>query len=249
MSGHSKWHNIQHRKGRQDAARGKIFTKVTKEIMLAAKAGGGDPTGNNRLKSAIDAAKAVNLPKDKIETAIKKGTGELAADAIEEVMYEGYGPGGVAILVDAATDNKNRTVAEVRHILSKNGGSMGASGCVAWMFDKKGVFAFSKDAHSDEELLEIGLEAGAEDIVDDGETWQVQCAPEDFSAVQEAFVGAGIEPEESEITMIPQNTVAVDKATGLKLLKLYDALDENDDVQNVYANFDLPDELLAEMEE
>lgn len=249
MSGHSKWHNIQHRKGRQDAARGKVFTKVTKEIMLAAKDGGGDPLGNNRLKSALEAAKAVNLPKDKIETAIKKGTGELAAEVIDEITYEGYGPGGVALLIDAATDNKNRTVAEVRHILSKGGGSMGASGCVAWMFDKKGVFSFPKDAYSDEELLEIGLEAGAEDIVDEDDTWQVQCAVEDFGAVRDAFVAAGKEPEESEITMIPQNTVAVDKSTGLKLLKLYEALDDNEDVQNVYANFDLPDELLAEMED
>lgn len=249
MSGHSKWHNIQHRKGRQDAARGKVFTKVTKEIMLAAKAGGGDPLGNNRLKSALEAAKSVNLPKDKIETAVKKGTGELASEAIDEIMYEGYGPGGVAILIDAATDNKNRTVAEVRHILSKGGGSMGASGCVAWMFDKKGVFSFSKENATDEELLEIGLEAGAEDIVDEDDTWQVQCAVEDFGSVRDAFTAAGKEPEESEITMIPQNMVAVDKSTGLKLLKLYDALDDNEDVQNVYANFDLPEELLAEMED
>jgi YebC/PmpR family DNA-binding regulatory protein len=164
-------------------------------------------------------------------------------------MYEGYGPGGVAILIDAATDNKNRTVAEVRHILSKGGGSMGASGCVAWMFDKKGVLSFPKDAYSDEQLLEIGLEAGAEDIVDEDDTWQVQCAVEDFSAVRDAFAAAGIEPAESEITMIPQNTVPVDRETGLKLLRLYDALDDNDDVQNVYANFDLPEDLLAEMEE
>jgi len=249
MSGHSKWHNIQHRKGRQDAARGAVFTKVTKEIMLAAKDGGGDPAGNNRLKSALEAAKVVNLPKDKIETAIKKGTGELASVAIDEIMYEGYGPGGVAILIDAATDNKNRTVAEVRHILSKAGGSMGASGCVAWMFNKRGVFSFPKDAYSDEQLLEIGLEAGAEDIVDEDDTWQVQCAVEDFGAVRDAFAAAGIEPAESEITMIPQNTVPVDRDTGLKLLKLYDALDDNDDVQNVYANFALPEDLLAEMEE
>ena len=249
MSGHSKWHNIQHRKGRQDAARGKVFTKATKEIMLAAKEGGGDPIGNNRLKSALEAAKAVNLPKDKIETAIKKGTGELASETFDEIMYEGYGPGGVAILIDAATDNKNRTVAEVRHILSKGGGSMGASGCVAWMFDKKGVFSFPKDTYTDEQLLEIGLEAGAEDIVDDGDTWQVQCAVEDFGAVRDAFVAAAMEPEESEVTMLPQTTVPVDKNTGLKLLRLYDALDDNEDVQNVYANFDLPEELMAEMED
>jgi YebC/PmpR family DNA-binding regulatory protein len=248
MAGHSKWHNIQHRKGRQDAKRGKIFTKVTKEIMLAAKSGGGDLTGNSRLRAAVDAAKAVNLPKDKIETAIKKGTGEIAAAAIEEIRYEGYGPGGVAILVDAATDNKNRTVAEVRHILSKNGGSMGAAGCVAWMFDMKGTLSFDKEKYTDEELLEVGLEAGVEDVVDDGETWQVQCAPEDFEGAKEAFRESGLEIAETELTMVPQNTVAVDADTGRKLLKLYEALEDNDDVQNVYANFDLPDELLAELE-
>ena len=246
MAGHSKWKNIQHRKGRQDLKRGKMFTKVTKEIILAAK-GGGDPDMNARLRAAIDAAKAVNLPKDKIDTAIKKGTGELASEALEEIMYEGYGPGGVAVLVEAVTDNRNRTVAEVRHILSKNGGSMGAAGCVAWMFDKKGVFTFDKAAYTEEQLLEAGLEAGVEDVVDEDESWQVQCAVEDFQNVRTAFEAAGIAFQSAELNRIPQNTVAVDADTGRKMLKLYDALDDNDDVQNVYANFDLPDELLAEM--
>lgn len=246
MAGHSKWKNIQHRKGRQDLKRGKMFTKVTKEIILAAK-GGGDPDMNARLRAAIDAAKAVNLPKDKIDTAIKKGTGELASEALEEIMYEGYGPGGVAVLVEAVTDNRNRTVAEVRHILSKNGGSMGAAGCVAWMFDKKGVFTFDKAAYNEEQLLEAGLEAGVEDVVDEDESWQVQCAVEDFQNVRAAFEAAGIVFQSAELNRIPQNTVAVDADTGRKMLKLYDALDDNDDVQNVYANFDLPDELLAEM--
>lgn len=246
MAGHSKWKNIQHRKGRQDLKRGKMFTKVTKEIILAAK-GGGDPDMNARLRAAIDAAKAVNLPKDKIETAIKKGTGELASEALEEIMYEGYGPGGVAVLVEAVTDNRNRTVAEVRHILSKNGGSMGAAGCVAWMFDKKGVFTFDKAAYTEEQLLEAGLEAGVEDVIDEDESWQVQCAVEDFQNVRTAFEAAGIVFQSAELNRIPQNTVAVDVDTGRKMLKLYDALDDNDDVQNVYANFDLPDELLAEM--
>lgn len=245
MAGHSKWKNIQHRKGRQDAKRGKMFTKVTKEIILAAKSGG-DPEGNPRLRAAIEAAKAVNLPKDKIETAIKKGTGELAADALEEIVYEGYGPGGVALLIEAATDNKNRTVADVRHILSKNGGSLGASGCVAWMFDKKGVFEFPK-AIAEETILEAGLEAGLEDVVDDGDTWQARCAPEDFPAVKTAFEAAGLAFESAEITMLPQTTVALDPETGRKMLKLFDALEDHDDVQNVYANFDLPDELMAEM--
>ena len=249
MAGHSKWKNIQHRKGRQDAKKGKIFTKITKEIMLAAKDGGGDPNGNNRLRAAIEAAKTVNLPKDKIETAIKKGTGEIASETIEEIIYEGYGPGGVAILIDTATDNRNRTVSEVRHILSKHGGSMGASGCVAWMFNKKGILSFNKEKYSEEDLMETGIEAGAEDFVDDGSSWAVHCTPENFSALCEAYTTAGFTIEEAEITMIPQNTVEVDVETGQKLLKMYDLLDEHDDVQNVYANFDLPEELLQEMEE
>jgi YebC/PmpR family DNA-binding regulatory protein len=246
MAGHSKWKNIQHRKGRQDLKRGKMFTKVTKEIILAAK-GGGDPDMNARLRAAIDAAKAVNLPKDKIETAIKKGTGELASEALEEIMYEGYAPGGVAILIEAVTDNRNRTVAEVRHILSKGGGSMGAAGCVAWMFDHKGVFAFDKVKYTEDQLLEVGLEAGVEDVLDDDDSWQVQCAVEDFHTARSAFEAAGIEIMSAELNRIPQNTVAVDVETGRKVLKLYDALDDNDDVQNVYANFELPAELLAEM--
>ncbi len=249
MAGHSKWHNIQHRKGRQDAKKGKIFTKVTKEIFLAARTGGGDPAVNNRLKSAIDSAKAVNLPKDKIETAIKKGTGELAADNIDEVFYEGYGPGGAAMLVETATDNKNRTVAEIRHLLSKSGGSMGESGCVAWMFDNKGVLSFDKESYSEEEVLEAGLEFGVEDIQDDGEVWQVLCAPEDFAAVRNAYDQAGMKYVEAQVTMVPQNKVNVDLETGRRLLKLYEALDDHDDVQNVYSNFELPLELIKELED
>ncbi|MFP4455948.1 MAG: YebC/PmpR family DNA-binding transcriptional regulator [Desulfonatronovibrio sp.] len=249
MAGHSKWHNIQHRKGRQDAKKGKIFTKVTKEIFLAARTGGGDPGTNNRLRSAIESAKAVNLPKDKIDTAIKKGTGELAAENIDEVFYEGYGPGGAAILVEAATDNKNRTVAEIRHMLSKSGGSMGESGCVAWMFDNKGVLSFDKQNYSDEDLLEAGLDAGVEDIDDDGEVWQVTCAPEDFVQVKKAYDEAGMQYQDAQVTMIPKNTVDVDVETGRKLLKLYENLDDHEDVQDVYSNFELPDELLRELEQ
>ncbi len=249
MAGHSKWHNIQHRKGRQDAKKGKIFTKVTKEIFLAARTGGGDPGTNNRLRSAIESAKAVNLPKDKIDTAIKKGTGELAAENIDEVFYEGYGPGGAAILVEAATDNKNRTVAEIRHMLSKSGGSMGESGCVAWMFDNKGVLSFDKQNYSDEDLLEAGLDAGVEDIEDDGEVWQVTCAPEDFVQVKKAYDEAGMQYQDAQVTMIPKNTVDVDVETGRKLLKLYENLDDHEDVQDVYSNFELPDELLRELEQ
>lgn len=246
MAGHSKWKNIQHRKGRQDAKRSKAFTKAAKEIIIAAK-GGGDPDMNARLRHAIAAAKAVNLPKDKIDTAIKKGTGELEGGDIQEVTYEGYGPGGVAMLIDAATDNRNRTVAEVRHMLSKNGGSMGESGCVNWMFDRKGVMVFPKDKYTEDELLEIGLEAGVEDVVDDGDSWEVRVAPEDFDALQEAYATANIEHESSELAMVPQNTVDVDADTGRKLLRLVDALEENEDVQNVFSNFELPEELYEEM--
>ncbi len=247
MAGHSKWKNIQVRKGAQDAKKGKAFTKVSKEIIIAAR-GGGDPAMNARLRTAIAGAKAVNLPKEKIETAIKKGTGELAGDSLNEVTYEGYGPGGVALLIETATDNRNRTVAEVRHALSKSGGAMGESGCVSWMFERKGVFSFDKEKYAEDVLLEAGLEAGAEDLVDDGDAWEVRCTPEEFEAVQQAFTDAGLESDRAEITMVPQNTVPVDVETGRKVLRLMDVLDNDEDVQQVHANFDLPDELLAEME-
>ncbi|ABB39122.1 protein of unknown function DUF28 [Oleidesulfovibrio alaskensis G20] len=248
MAGHSKWKNIQHRKGRQDAKKSKAFTKVAKEIIIAAK-GGGDPVANSRLRAAIAAAKAVNLPKDKIETAIKKGTGELAGGDIFELVYEGYGPGGIAFLIEVATDNKNRTVAEVRHILTKSGGSMGEAGCVGWMFDKKGVLTFPKEAYSEDQLMEIGLEAGCDDVIDEGDSWAVHVDPSSFEDVKAAFEQAGVTAESVELASVPQNTIEVDAETGKKLLRLVDALEENDDVQNVFANFDLPDEVLAEMED
>ena len=247
MAGHSKWHNIQHRKGRQDAKRSKMFTKAAKEIIIAAK-DGGDPGFNPRLRAAIAAAKSVNLPKDKIDTAIKKGTGELESETYEEVSYEGYGPGGIALLIESATDNRNRTVSEVKHILSKNGGSMGESGCVNWMFERKGVVAFPKEGFDEDQLLEIGLEAGAEDVVDDGDAWEVRTAPEDLEAVQQAFEAAELTPERAEVTMIPQNTVEVDVDAGRKILKLLDMLEDNEDVQDVHANVDFPDELMDELE-
>ena len=247
MAGHSKWHNIQHRKGRQDAKRGKAFTKAAKEIIIAAK-GGGDPTMNSRLRQAIAAAKTVNLPKDKIDTAIKKGTGELAGGDIFELSYEGYGPGGVAIYVEAATDNKNRTVAEVRHILSKNGGSMGEAGCVAWMFDRKGMLVFDKEMYDEDTLMEVGLEAGVEDVSDSGDTWEVYTSLEDFEGAQKAFEEAGIEAQTCELTMVPQNSIEVDLETAQKLMRLVDALEDNEDVQNVHANFDIPDDVLAAMD-
>lgn len=246
MAGHSKWKNIQHRKGRQDAKKGKEFTRAAKEIIIAAR-GGGDPDYNPRLRAAIAAAKAVNLPKDKIDSAIRKGTGEEAGGDLSEVMYEGYGPGGVAMLVEAATDNRNRTVAEIRHIFSKYNGAMGESGSVAWMFDRKGVFSFGKSAYTEDQLMEIGLEAGAEDIVDMDESWEVHCQQGDFDALSKAFEDAGITPESSEVGMVPQNNIDVDADTGRKLMRLVEALEDNDDVQNVYANFELPQEVLDEM--
>ncbi len=247
MAGHSKWANIQHRKSRQDAKKGKEFTKAAKEIILAAKAGGGDPATNARLRSAIASAKTVNLPKDKIEAAIRKGTGQDAGGDLYEITYEGYGPGGVAFLIEVAADNKNRVVAEVRYILSKHGGSMGETGCVSWMFDSKGVLSFEKEGNDPEKIMEIGLEAGAEDITDEGELIEVITAPGDFEAVRQAFEDAGLTPSEAEMTKIPQNSIDVDAETGRKLIRLVDALEDNDDVQNVHANFELPEEVLAEL--
>jgi len=248
MAGHSKWKNIQHRKGRQDIKRGKSFTKAAKEIIIAAKSGG-EPDHNPRLRAAIAAAKAVSLPKDKIEAAIRKGTGEDAGGDLFEIMYEGYGPNGIAILVETATDNKNRTVAEIRHIFLKGGGSMGESGCVAWMFDRKGVIAFDKEKYTEDQLMEVGLEAGAEDINDEGDTWEVHTAMEDFNTVQQAFEAAGFEPTEVSLSMIPKNTIEVDATVGRKIMNLVENLEDNDDVQNVYANFDMSDEDLANMDD
>ena len=248
MSGHSKWANIQHRKGRQDAKKAKFFTKAAKDIILAAKAGGGIPEDNATLRLAIQKAKQVNLPKDKIENAIKKGTGEIEGGDLYETAYEGYAPGGVAVLIEVATDNKNRTVAEIRHLLSKNGGNMGEAGSVAWMFDKKGVITFSKEKYSEEQVMEAGLEAGAEDILDEDDVWAVHCEPAVYMAVQQAFDDAGMEYESSELSMVPQNYVEVDADTARKIFRLVDAIDENDDVQQVHVNADFPDEVLAEME-
>ena len=246
MAGHSKWKNIQHRKGRQDVKKGKDFTKAAKEIIMAAK-GGGDPNYNARLRAAIVAAKEVNLPKDKIDTAIRKGTGEEAGGDILEITYEGYGPGGVAILVEVATDNRNRAVAEVRHLLSKGGGSMGEAGCVSWMFGRKGVFSVDKASYTEEQLMDAGLDAGLEDVIDNEEAWELQCVATDFEKVRQALEDAGVKIQSAQLAMVPQNTVAVDVEIGRRLLKLIDALEDNDDVQNIFSNFDLPDELLAEL--
>ena len=242
MSGHSKWANIQHRKGRQDAKRGKVFTKAAKEIIIAAK-NGGDPSGNPRLRAAIAAAKAVNLPKDKIEAAIRKGTGEDAGGDIAEAFYEGYGPGGIAIMVEVATDNKNRTVAEVRHLFTKHGGAMGENGSVAWMFERKGVIAVPRADYAEDAIMEAALEAGADDVIDDEDVWTIQTAMADFAAVRDALETAGVTMESAELAMVPANLVAVNAETGVKLLRLMDALDDNDDVQNVYVNADFPDDM------
>jgi YebC/PmpR family DNA-binding regulatory protein len=245
MSGHSKWVNIRLRKGSQDAKRGKLFTKAAKEIILAAK-GGGDPNTNSRLRSAIASAKAVNLPKDKIEAAIRKGTGQEAGGDLTEIMYEGHAPGGIAVIVETATDNRNRTVAEIRHIMGKAGGNMGDSGCVAWMFDRKGVITLSKEKYADEDsVTEAVLEAGAEDLSDEGEVWEVYTAMNDFSAVREALETAGIEMESAELQMVPKTLQAVDAATGAKVMRFIEMVEECEDVQNVYTNADFPEDMEA----
>jgi len=246
MSGHNKWSTIKHKKGAADAKRGKIFTKIIKEITVAAKLGGGDPAGNPRLRSAIDKAKGENMPKDNIERAIKKGTGELEGVNYEEIVYEGYGPGGVAVLVECMTDNRNRTVGEVRSTFTKCNGNMGETGCVSWMFDKKGLIVVGKDADF-EKLFEVALEAGAEDVVDEEEQYEVLTDPTTFIEVREALEKAGFAYESAEITMIPQTMVKLDGKNAENMLKLMDRLEDNDDVQNVYANFDISTEEMEKL--
>lgn len=240
MSGHSKWHTIKHKKGALDAKRGKIFTKLIKEITVAARTGGsGDVDSNARLRKVVNDAKGMNMPNDTIDRAIKRGTGELEGVNYEEITYEGYGIGGVAVLLETVTDNRNRTVAEVRHLFSKNGGNLGEAGSVAWMFDKKGLLIVDKEAKSEEELFELALEAGAEDMKDDGDVFEIYTTPENFEAVNEALQKAGIETQSAEISMIPQNYIKLEGDDAKKMLKLYEALDDHDDVQNLYANFDI----------
>jgi len=248
MSGHSKWSSIKHKKGAADAKRGKIFTKIIKEITLATRLGGGDIEGNARLRQAVAAAKAENMPKDNIEKAIKKGTGELeGAAAYEEVVYEGYGPGGVAVLVEVMTDNKNRTVSEIRHIFSKHGGNLGENGCVAWIFEKKGSIIFSKDAIDEDRLMELALEAGAEDVVEQESEYEVITEPNTFEDVRSAMDAAGVPYLLAEIGMVPQNTVKLEEGKAGQMLKLMEKMEDNDDVQNVYANFDISDEIMEKL--
>ena len=243
MSGHSKWANIKHRKGKADAARGAATTKISREITTAVRIGGADPTGNMRLKLALQNARENNIPKDNIQRAIQKGQGTLEGASYEEITYEGYGTAGVALLVETMTDNRNRTAAEMRHIFSKYGGNMGESGCVSWMFQKKGLVVIEKTPElQEEDLLAIVLDAGAEDMSSEGEQFEVTCAPEDFETLVTALEAAKIKWVSAEITMIPETSIALEGNDAAKLMRLVDALEEQDDVQNVYGNFDVPDE-------
>ncbi|HOK07513.1 MAG TPA: YebC/PmpR family DNA-binding transcriptional regulator [Syntrophales bacterium] len=248
MSGHSKWSTIKRKKGAIDAKRGKIFTKIIKEITLAARLGGGDPEGNPRLRQAIMAAKDENMPKENIERAIKKGIGgDEGAAAFEEVTYEGYGPGGVAVLVEVMTDNRNRTVAEIRHIFSKHGGNLGENGCVSWMFEKKGTILVDKKAVSEDELMELALEAGADDVRDEENEYEVITSPAAFEAVRKAIESRGLPVVSARIGMVPQTTVRIGEDKAAQMLKMMEKFEDNDDVQNVYANFDIPDEIMEKL--
>lgn len=238
MSGHNKWSTIKHKKGAADAKRGKIFTKLIKEISVAAKLGGGDPAANPRLRTAIDKAKSENMPKDNIERAIKKGTGEMEGVNYEEIVYEGYGPNGVAVLVEVMTDNRNRTVSEIRSIFTKHNGNMGETGCVSWMFDKKGLIVYPRTVDFDR-LFEAALEAGADDVTEEEDQIEVVTDPTRFMEVRDALEKAGFTHESAEITMIPQTMVKLEGKAAESMLKLMDRLEDNDDVQNVYANFDI----------
>lgn len=247
MSGHSKWSSIKHKKGATDAKRGKVFSRLIKEVTVAARLGGGDTTGNPRLRAAIQAAKAENMPKDNIERAIKKGTGELEGASYEEVNYEAYGPGGVAVLIDCLTDNKNRTVADIKYAFDRHGGNIGEPGCVSWIFEKKGLIVFEKDKVEEEKLFELALEAGAEDVKEQGTEFEVLTDPANFESVKEAFDNAGLNYILSEIDMIPQNTVYLEGKKAQQMLSLMEALEDNDDISHVYANFDIPENIMEAM--
>ncbi|MDD3719172.1 MAG: YebC/PmpR family DNA-binding transcriptional regulator [Actinomycetota bacterium] len=250
MSGHSKWHSIKHKKGAADAKRGQMFSKLSRAIIVAAREGGGNPDANIALANAIEKAKSYSMPKDNIERAIKRGTGEGSGDVFEKIVYEGYGANGVAIMVDVMTDNRNRTASDIRRIFSRTGGSLGTSGSVAWMFEKKGNIIVNKDKGVDEDtLLETALEAGAEDMSSEDDHWEIVTDAESFRGVVDALKEAGFEPVSAEVTMMPQNTVKLDKDTAKKVLRLVDALEDYEDVQEVYANFDIPDEILQELSE
>ncbi|HZS04545.1 MAG TPA: YebC/PmpR family DNA-binding transcriptional regulator [Blastocatellia bacterium] len=246
MSGHSKWHTIKHKKGALDAKRGKLFTKLIKELTIAARSSGSsDPNSSPRLRKAVNDAKAANMPNDTIDRAIKRGTGELEGTTYEEITYEGYGPGGVAIILEVTTDNRNRTVSEIRHLFSKNGGNLGESGSVAWMFNKRGSIVVDGSLKSEDEMLEVALEAGADDMQTDEDTYQILTAPEHFHSILDAIKAKGIEPSSAEISMIPQNYIKLEGKDANAMLKLYEALDDHDDVQNVYSTANISEEMVA----
>lgn len=246
MSGHSHWAGIKYKKAAIDAKRGKVWSKLARMIIVAAKTGGGDPAANLSLRYAIDKAKAANMPKDTIEKAVKRGTGQLEAVNFQEVLYEGYGPGGVAIMVEALTDNRNRTTPEIKRIFEKHGGSLGTGGCVSWMFSKKGLITVSTAEIEEDQLLEIALNAGADDMQNTGQVYEVTCAPAAYEKLKETLKEKEIPTQVTEISMVPQNTVAVnDERTAKKIISLMEAFEDYDDVQNTYANFDIPDEIMA----
>jgi YebC/PmpR family DNA-binding regulatory protein len=246
MSGHSKWATIKHKKAATDAKRGKAFTRIIKEIMIAAKSGG-DPNMNPRLRTAITAAKAVSMPADNIKRAVMRGTGELEGGQIDEITFEGYGPGGAAVLVSVATDNRNRTVSEIRHVFSKNGGNLGELGSVAWMFERKSQIVIDKEKAGEDQLMSLVLDAGAEDLRDGGDSWEVISAPDAHEAVLQALQTAGITNESAEIGMIPKNLMKLEGKNASAMIRLSEALEENEDVQNVYSNFDVDEKELEAM--
>ena len=249
MAGHSHWAGIKHKKALVDAKRGKVWGKLSKAIIIAAKMGGGDPDANIRLRTAIDDARAVSMPKDNITRAIKRGTGELAGGHFEETVYEGYGPGGVAVLCEVLTDNRNRTAPEIRKAFEVSEGKLGSTGCVAWMFEKKGLFLVPDDAVDEDTLMEIALDAGADDVQPSGGKYEVTCEPGVYQAVSQALAEANVKSDVSEIALIPKDTVDLDASTARKVLKLMERLDDHDDVQNVSSNFNIPDEVMAELGE
>lgn len=239
MSGHSKWATIKHKKGAADAKRGKVFTRLIKEITVAAKQGGGDPDGNPRLRTAILAAKAENMPADNIKRAVQRGTGELEGLSYEEITFEGYGPGGVAVIIEVLTDNRNRAVSEIRHAFSKNGGNLGETGSVGYMFSKKGLILVPKSGANEEKLTEVVLEAGADDLGEDGDNWEIITAPKEFEAVRDAVTAAGFKPEHAEVTMIPSTYQKLEGSQANAMLRLLEVLEDLDDTQNLYSNFDM----------
>ncbi len=247
MAGHSKWKNRVHRKSRQDAKRSRLFAKLSREIMVAAREGGPDPDKNPRLRAAIEAARAASMPMDNIEHAIKRGSGQIEGEKLERAIYEGYGPGGAALMIDVLTDNKQRTLNEIRHILRQAGGNLGEAGCVQWIFQEKGVIIVPKDRADEETVFMVAIDAGAEDIIEEDEYWEIRTALQDFGKVADALREAGIEPERAEITMVPTTTTPISDEDAPKLLRLLEELEEHDDVQNVYSNFEISDEVLERL--